>query len=191
METTTIANSIIQIDALQGFFGLVALVLTVGIAWGTLRTLVKGIKTTLDTEIKPGLKDVRERFGKTEDRVETLWKDKFAPARSPRQLNDRGKNVLEVSGIKEIIDQKKEDLLKIVKDNNIDNPYDAEQAILSVVSELPKHCPDVIDKIKDGAFRAGVDIEGVLFVGGLYLRNLIFKKDLGFDLLDLDKPKVS
>ena len=191
METTTIANSIIQIDALQGFFGLVALVLTVGIAWGTLRTLVKGIKTTLDTEIKPGLKDVRERFGKTEDRVETLWKDKFAPARSPRQLNDRGKNVLEVSGIKEIIDQKKEDLLKIVKDKNIDNPYDAEQAILSVVSELPKHCPDVIDKIKDGAFRAGVDIEGVLFVGGLYLRNLIFKKDLGFDLLDLDKPKVS
>lgn len=191
METTTIANSIIQIDALQGFFGLVALVLTVGIAWGTLRTLVKGIKTTLDSEIKPDLKDVRERFGKTEDRVETLWKDKFAPAHSPRQLNERGKNVLEVSGIKEIIDQKKEDLLKIVKDKNINNPYDAEQAILSVVSELPKHCPDVMDKIKDGAFRAGVDIEGVLFVGGLYLRNLIFKKDLGFDLLDLDKPKTT
>ena len=200
MVSTTTQNSlgvvsiqppVIQIGTIQSAIGIIVFLVTVGIAWGSLRTLVKGIKTTLDNEIKPDLKNVRERFGKTEDRVETLWKDKFAPAHSPRQLNERGNDVLKTSGIKEIIDQKKDELLKIIKTKDISNPYDAEQTILAVVGEMPKHCPDVVDKIKDGAFKSGVDIEGVLFVGGLYLRNLIFKPNLGFDLIDLDKPKTS
>lgn len=130
-------------------------------------------------------KDVSEMKPK----VDILWQDKVAPARSPRQLNERGNDILIKSGIKEIIDEKKEILLDIIKRKDLKNPYDAEQAIHQIMNELPLHCPDIVDKLKNGAFKTGVDTGTVLFVGGIYLRNMIFP-DLGFSIIDLDKPKT-
>ena len=179
----------IQISTLSGIIGLVVFLVTVGIAWGTLRTLVHGIKKTLEDGVLPDLKDVRERFGRIEDRVETLWKDKLAPANSPRQLNDKGNSILNSSGIKEIVDEKKDKLLELVRAKGAKNAYDAEIEIEEIMTGLPSHCPDIVDKLKDGAFRVGADIGGLLFVGSIYLRNQIFS-ELGFNLDDLDKPKV-
>lgn len=139
----------------------------------------------LDT-VQKTIDNIYERFIKVEERVNTLWKDEVAPAHSPRQLNDVGIKILNESGIKEIIDEKKDLLLAEVKVLNPTNAYDAEQATINVVSELPKYCPDVILKLKDGAFRVGQGIETVLLVGGFYLRDLIFE-DLGFSLKELDK----
>ena len=161
---------------------------TVGIAWGTLKGLVQGIKDTLDKDVKPDLKNVRERFSIVEDRVDTIWKDRLAPAHSPRQLNEKGRNVLENSGIKKIIDEKKDILLDKIKKRKPKTAYDAEIVIDDVVSNLLKHCPDMTDRLKKGAFNVGQSIDVVLFVGSIYLRNLIFK-DLGFSLTDLDKKK--
>jgi hypothetical protein len=121
-------------------------------------------------------------------KVDILWQDKVAPAHSPRQLNERGSDILANSGIKEIIDEKKDILLDIAKKKSLKNPYDTEQAIHQIMNELPSHCPDIIDKLKNGAFTTGVDIGTVLFVGGIYLRNMIFP-ELGFSINDLDKPK--
>jgi hypothetical protein len=120
-------------------------------------------------------------------KVDVLWADKYAPAHSPRQLNDRGKNILKESGIKEIVDAKKNRLLEIVKTRNPKNPYDAEMFITQVMSELPTHCPEVVEQLKGGAFKTGVDINTVLFVGSVYLRDLIFP-NLGFSVSDLDRP---
>lgn len=142
----------------------------------------------LDT-VEKTMEKMYERFIKVEERVNTLWKDEVAPAHSPRQLNDIGKKILNESGIKEIIIEKKADLLAKVKEINPTNAYDAEQATLNVVSDLPKHCPDVIPQLKDGAFKVGQGMETVLLVGGFYLRDLIFI-ELGFSLTDLDKPKA-
>lgn len=119
-------------------------------------------------------------------KLEILWKDKLAPSSSPRQLNERGSSILEVSGINEIVNQKKDRLFQIIKEKNPKNPYDAENVITKVMEDLPEHCPDMIDQLKQGAFKAGTDIQTVLFVGSVYLRNLIFE-DLGFSLEDLDK----
>jgi hypothetical protein len=120
-------------------------------------------------------------------KVDVLWADKYAPAHSPRQLNDRGNDILKESGIKEIVDQKKSKLLQIIKDKDPKNPYDAEMFITQVMSELPIHCPEVVEQLKGGAFKTGVDIKTVLFVGSVYLRDLIFP-DLGFSVSDLDRP---
>ncbi|MEI6490578.1 MAG: hypothetical protein WCO16_02330 [bacterium] len=122
-------------------------------------------------------------------KVDILWKDKLAPASSPRQLNDRGTNILNDSGIKTIVDEKKDELVILVKAKEAKNPYDAELAISSVMMELPSHCPDVTDRLKQGAFQSGVDVNTVLYVGSIYLRNLIFS-ELGFSLDDLDRVKV-
>jgi len=76
-----------------------------------------------------------------------------------------------------------------VKKEDPKNAYDAEMAIEKVMIGLPKHCPDIVDRLKRGAFETGTDINVILFVGSIYLRDLIFK-DLGFSLSDLDHPKV-
>lgn len=142
----------------------------------------------LDT-VEYKIDSIYDRFIKVEERVNTLWKDEVAPAHSPRQLNDIGKKILNESGIKEIIEDRKDELLAKIKILKLSNAYDAEQATLNVVSELPKHCPDILPKLKDGAFKVGQGIETVLLVGGFHLRDLIFT-ELGFSLVDLDKPKA-
>lgn len=141
-------------------------------------------------QILEDLKGIRGRFDIVESRVGDLWADRLAPARSPRQLNENGNRVLQESGIKKIVDEKKDYLLKIVKEKAATNAYDTELTIARVMAELPKHCPDIVEELKQGAFNVGADIDAVLYVGGIYLRNLIFK-DLGFSLDDLDKPKTS
>ncbi len=122
-------------------------------------------------------------------KVDILWKDKYAPALSPRQLNENGRNILNESGIKEIVDSYKDKLLVEVQRLNPPTAYDAEQAISSVVNDLPTSYPESVGKLKDGAFRMGQNIDALLLVGSIYLRDLIFEK-LGFSLTDLDKPKL-
>ncbi|MEK9153494.1 MAG: hypothetical protein AAB723_02755 [Patescibacteria group bacterium] len=134
------------------------------------------------------LEPIRERFAVIESRVNDLWQDRVAPAHSPRQLNERGESILEKSGIKEIVDTKKDILLKIVKEKGATNPYDAEAIILATMNDLPNHCPDVIEKLKTGAFNSGASMSDVLLVGAIYLRNLIFA-EIGFSIEELDKPK--
>lgn len=131
---------------------------------------------------------ISEKVSDMKPKVDILWQDKVAPANSPRQLNDRGNNILIESGIKEIIDTKKDTLLDIVRKKNLNNPYDTELAIQQIMNELPIHCPDIVDKLKTGAFKTGADIGTILFVGGIYFRNKVFP-DLGFSIEDLDKPK--
>jgi len=134
------------------------------------------------------LKDMKPKVDDMFPKVDILWKDRIAPASSPRQLNERGQQILQKSGIKEIIDSKKEKLLEIVKKKNCKNAYDAEAVILSTVVDLPNHCPDVVEKLKTGAFNTGASISDVLLVGGIYLRDAIFS-DLGFKIEELDKPE--
>lgn len=151
-------------------------VLVAAISYFLKRTLDKTETISNDvSEIKP--------------KVDILWKDKIAPAHSPRQLNEKGEQIVRTSGIREIIDEKKEYLLELVKERKARNAYDAEEAIYSVMMDLPKHCPDIIDRLKQGAFQSGVDISSVLFAGSIYFRNSIFGI-IGFSIEDLDKPRT-
>ncbi len=156
----------------------------VGVSWGTLNGAVKYIQKTLDTEVKPDLKDVRERFIVVEERVSTLWKDRVAPQGSPRQLNELGGKILEGSGIKELVQDRKDMLLSLVKERQPKTAYDADVLITEVMMNLPTHCPDMVDKLKAGAFKVGADVDAVLFVGAIYLRDLVFP-NLGFKVDDL------
>ncbi len=117
-------------------------------------------------KVDTSIKDIDKRLTRVEDRIDMQWKDKVAPSGSPRQLNELGNKILNESGIKEIVENNKDKLLTAVKAIKPTNAYDAEEAALKVVSELPKLCPDVIPKLKDGAFKVGQGIDAVLLVGG-------------------------
>ena len=180
---------VIQIGQAEAIIAVVVFLVGLGVSWGNLTTKIGHISATLKDKIEPDLKDVREKFSSVKDRVETLWQDKFAPAHSPRQLNERGASIFEGSDVKSILERTKNKLLLAIKAKNPKNAYDAEQAILEVVAEMPKHCPEIIDELKNGAFKVGQNIDTVLLVGGIYFRNQIFP-ELGFSLTDLDKPKI-
>lgn len=166
---------------LGGLTVLGGFLISIGKKYQLLDTLNSSLK-----DISTDVKDVRERFGGIEEKVDVLWKDRFAPANSPRQLNNRGEKILKDSGIKEIVENKKDELLNKIKEISPKTPYDAELVINSVMMDLGKHYPNIVDELKNGAFKTGSDVNAILFVGSIYLRNLIFK-DLGFDLEDLDK----
>lgn len=180
---------LLKVDALDKAIGNLATKADVSAVQTIVTKDVSAVQTIV-TKIEPSLQDVRERFVKVEERVETLWKDRYAPATSPRELNERGNTILESSGIKEIVDSMKSNLLTKVRGQNPDSAYDAERLTLATVANLPKTNPDLLPKLKDGAFRTGVDIDVVLLVGGIYLRNLIFT-DLGFSLTDIDKKAIA
>ena len=131
--------------------------------------------------LKVDLKDVRRTVDDMAPKLEILWNDKIAPAHSRRKLNAYGEKILKESGIKEIVDERKQQLFDLVKAMGAKNAYDAERDIFLVAKELPKNFPDIIDTLKAGAFHAGADVDTVLFAGGIYLRDLIFA-DLGFSL---------
>lgn len=127
-----------------------------------------------------------ERFIKTEEKVDMLWRNKAAPASSPRQLNEYGRKILAQSGIKEIIDQKRAKLLVLLKGKGLTNAYDAEQEVFSLVEKLPEYDPALIDILKTGAYNMGTNVDMLLFVGGIYFRDLVFP-ELGFNVDGVDR----
>lgn len=144
------------------------------------------INASLDEKIEPDIRDIRERLVRVETKVETLWQDKYAPASSPRQLNARGIDIVAGSGIKAIVEGMAEDVFSAIKAKNPQHAYDAEQEVLDAVTRLPHTRPDLIPALKEGAFRTGADIDTVLFVGGIHLRNMLLPR-LGFTLEEIDK----
>lgn len=186
-------STILQINSFEAFFGIGSILITIGIAWGKLQVSLKQVQKTLETEIKPELKelrtnliDLRERYIVAEERVDILWKNRLGIAHSPRQLNAQGNKILENSGIKEIIDNKKDYLLALVKQENPATPYDAEKITEKIVMKLLTYFPSLETELKNGAFGVGADISEVLYVGSLYLRDEIFP-DLGFNLEEWQK----
>lgn len=167
---------------------LVNVILTIGIPSIVVCLVYIGRKLQVLDTVEKQVGDIYERFIKVEERVNTLWGRNVATSNSPRKLNEYGLKVLNESGIKEIIEEKKNTLLPLVKAKGTTNAYDAEQAVLAVVEKLPEHCPDVIDRLKTGAFNAGATLDTVLLVGGLHLRDLIFP-DLGFSVEEIDGHK--
>ncbi len=130
-------------------------------------------------EIKPKVEILWSSVAEMNSKIDILWRDALALAESPRQLNERGQRILGESGIKAIVDEKYQELLSRIKAETPTNAYDAEQLIIDVMNKLPEKDPDLVPRLKDGAFRSGEDIQAVLFAGSLYLRNRAFP-DLGF-----------
>jgi len=163
----------LQVSTIDSIAAFAVFVFGVGAAWANLKSSVRDLEKSLDEDVKPPLVDLRDRFAVVEDRVESLWKDKFAPAQSLRALNERGQEILEKSGIKDIVDERRAELEGMLRVRNPRTAYDAERDAIACVRTLPESVPELLDAIKAGAFRVGADIAGVLFVGGIYFRDAV------------------
>lgn len=163
------------------------IILSIGIPTIVVALVYIGRKLQVLDNVERTVESMRDRFTVVEERVKMLWKDEVAPAGSPRQLNERGNAILSGSGIKALIDAKRDDLFVAMQAKNLKNPYDAEQCVLQAVADFKKDSA-IVDTLKTGAYSVGADIDTVLLVGGIYLRDKIFT-DLGFAVTDLDAPR--
>lgn len=159
-----------------GVPAIVASLIYIGRQLQTLET----VRREVDQNIRPDLKDVRERFATLEGKTAELFQTK-----SPIGLTPKGQKYLQESGLKAYIDENKEGLMESCDPTQtMSTPYDVQQVAFEFFSEhdLPS---DVEDKAKTYAFSHGISMEALRRTAGIHFRD-IFLKARGFDSSDLE-----
>ncbi len=155
---------------------------------GVLVTNVDTIKTDVG-DIKTQVNSLGEKTAVLVDRVSVLWEGRFSHSNSPRALNDYGKKILAESGIKVLIDSHYDVILSEVRSLNPKNAYQAEKNIIAVVEATLK-APSLIPALEDGAFNSGSDIDTLLLVGAINIRERILS-EINFRVSDINSPAHS
>jgi len=141
------------------------------------------IKRILDNTEKIGA-DVSDMKPK----VKVLWEREFATATSPLVLNGRGKQLLD-SGIKAIVDANGEELIKQLTERNPQNAYEVQECSYKVIRILLEN-KDIVAQLQDIAFKNGVNVDALLFIGAIYLRDLALPRyDFKLEDIDFQEPK--
>ena len=142
-----------------------------------------GLETSISW-IKESLIKLEGRIGNLEGRF-----DKSFSTQSPISLLQRGKDILESSGLKKYIDNNENILWEQCKSHKIlSNPYDIQESAFKFFDEV-EFPTDIKEQIKTTAFNFGTSLDVVKRIGGIYFRDKCLGR-LGFKPEDLDKPKA-
>jgi hypothetical protein len=154
--------------------------LTVVFGGGRLFERLNNIKDSIN-EIKPDVKTIPV----ISEKVNILWADKFTTSASPITLNERGAKLLKDSGIEVLTDKYYKQIFDQIKEKNLQNAYQAQEMLIEVVRDF-KNITDCKNKLEEAAFKTGVDIDSILLVAAVNIRDKIVK-ELNFDINDIDK----
>lgn len=133
---------------------------------GKLKTL-DVIEKDLSENIRPDLKDVRERFFALEGRATGYFQ-----TASPVVLMNSGKTVLKDSGLEKYINDNVEMLLKeACKEKHLKNPYDVQKTVFNFFDDY-QFSESFFDELKRYAYGKGVDINTLRRIGAIYFRDI-------------------
>jgi len=190
-------------STIQIFFTILnGLVVLVGVPWlinllvgiGRKLQILDHLEKTVNEEIKPDLKNIRERFGSLEtrvsgleDRVTGLWEKATGTLKtaSPITLNEKGEKFLHESGLAGYIVENKDKLL--VACDHLHEQSSAYDVQMSAFTLFDTHVFDEPFelKLKDYAYSQGIGLDVLRRVGGIYLRDLcLAQMKLSFPDLD-------
>jgi hypothetical protein len=93
---------------------------------------------------------------------------------SPIQLTDKGKDILNECGFKNIYNDNKERFLELTKKQQPKQKYDAQEVALSVLIGLIDD--PILEPLRKYTFLKGFNIFDVLRVSSIYLRDRIIKE---------------
>lgn len=149
-------------------------------------------KNKVDTACE-NISDIKKENRETRDKViacETSLKERepLMKRKSPVSLTDRGNIVLNESGGKSFIDSIYEELKKQVEDKNPKTSYDIQEYSKEVVDGLKGDIR--INNIKEYLFKEGMELEEIISVLGIYLRDLILKEK-HIEVSDIDNHEKS
>lgn len=176
MEQVTALQWINTIIITVGVPAIIGSLIFIGQKLQVLQTLKKEI----EDNIRPDLKDVRERFATLEGKTSELFQ-----ARSPINLTEKGKRYLQDSGLRAYIDEHRTELMDECDLNQkMETPYDVQQIAFEFFSEhdFPQN---VEDQVKTYAFNHGVSMGALRRTAGIYFRDICLKAQ-GFTSADLD-----
>lgn len=106
---------------------------------------------------------------------------------SPIALLAKGIIILEKSGLKKYIDDRKDELFaQCCSKNSMNNPYDIQEVAFKFLDQLS--FGDFEPMLKAAAFKHGVSIDTIRRIGGIYFRDICLAAK-GFKPEDLDKPQ--
>lgn len=177
----TISDTCAIIMAVIAIIGFCVLIFKSGNKFGEIKTSIDNIKSSIENDIKPHVKTIPV----INERVTTLWADRVSVRRSPISLNEKGKKILEESKIGEIINQHYNEIIKIVKEKKPENAYQVQLVLPDVIKEL-KNMDICKNKLEQSAFNTGVDIDTILYVGAIDVRDRVIQ-ELNFNIEDIDK----
>ena len=92
----------------------------------------------------------------------------------PISLTEKGMDALTESGFIKMFGKHGDNILEKVRNSNPATEYDVQEKSVSVVRDL---CDEsFINPVKDYAYEKGMNVEHVLYFGGIYARDKYFKK---------------
>lgn len=139
------------------------------------------IENDLRENIRPDLKDVRERFFALEGRTSG-----FFQTASPVKLMKAGEDVLVDSGLKAFIDENQSSLLVSCKNGKeYSNPYDVQKSVFAFFDEY-MFSEGFFDKLKHYAYNKGIDMSVLRRIGAIYFRDICLSHH-NMDPIDIDK----
>ncbi len=111
--------------------------------------------------------------------IQTLFKDRGvsldhllteAPG-SPLQPTEYGAKIIKESGLEKILDQKKESLIKSLRDSLHKDytDYDVQETARKILISFKSD--SIMNPVKEYAYKNALDVEIILRVGGLWLRD--------------------
>lgn len=168
------------------WIAILSFVLTVIVALGALIIVVikfsykaGGIMAAIDKMVP-----LVDKIAVIEDRVISMWERKVTVSNSPMKLNEVGSKIFEDSGIFLFLEKHKEEIIKKVRLMNPSNAYQAQEVIITVLKTY-KMNPSCIEQLEKGAFDSGSDVDTVLFVAAIAVRDEILT-EMGFENSDID-----
>ncbi len=133
---------------------------------------IQKIDAKIDNNIIPALSNISNGISFLQGKIDNINTSKVTKSKSPLVLNEQGIKILTESGIDKIIEDNYNSILSTVKNNNPPNAFQAQESIIDAVKELLND-PKLKNAIEIGAFSCGSDVETVLFVGAINVRDRI------------------
>ena len=167
------------VNAVIVALGLPAIIVVL-VAIGRKLQVLDTLQSEVERNIRPDLKDVRERFATLEGKTAGLFQ-----AQSPISLTEAGRRYLAHSGLQEFIDENQDDLMHQGEhDRKLESPYDVQQFAFEFFDQLT--LPDDLEnEVKTFAYNHGVSMDSMRRIGGIYFRDLCLQAH-GFKSEDLD-----
>ena len=142
-------------------------------------------------EIKRELKELRDKVIVCETCLkerDKLDMSRFFQVKSPVSLTNEGVDLLNDSGGKVFITENFKELYQKVEESTPKTAYDVQELSKTVIKSYTED--DRFNEIKDYAFKEGMNLDTIIMVMGIELRDTVLKKK-SWNVSDIDKHDPS
>lgn len=133
---------------------------------------------TIFERFQETLTQLQITMGQMQMKLEVMWQHHLSKSNSPKVLNEAGLKALEASKIGNFVNDQYAQILSEVRNLEPKNAYQGQEVLINVVNRF-KHEAYCVDMLQEAAFASGYDIDSLLFVAALSIRDRVIA-DLGF-----------